>query len=259
MDASSRTATSIAIAAVGRKNGRVGRPAVIFRASVAPTSSSPTRIRTLLRCHNPGRKRQIQPRSMPTTSTASSSQPAKLVTSGAAWPRPSLSITSNSVALICSPFRTIAWPWRIDTRTGSTASAARSRAWAVSSSLNEELGTRSGLISSAASIRSASSRPPAIRPDSRLRASATSLSRSSVRSVASRTRAASVRTTAQRAASSPTSDFCAPLDRSGIAASSSVVRLASDSLAENTVSIWSTRRSKASCCSAAIAIAFSVV
>ena len=32
---------------------------------------------------------------MPTTSTASRSQPAKLVTSGAAWPRPSLSISSN--------------------------------------------------------------------------------------------------------------------------------------------------------------------
>ena len=129
----------------------------------------------------------------------------------------------------------------------------------MSSSLNDEFGTSSGLISSAASIRSASSRPPAIRPDRRLRASATSLSRSSVRSVASRTRAASVRTTAQRAASSPTSVFRAALDRSEIAVSRSVAWLAADRLAEKVVSICRTRRSKATCCSAAIAMAFSVV
>ena len=39
-------------------------------------------------------------------------------------------------------------PWRIWTRTGSTASAARSRAWSVSSGLNDEFGTTSGLMSS---------------------------------------------------------------------------------------------------------------
>ena len=39
-----------------------------------------------------------------------------------------------------------------------------SRAWSVRSWLNDELGTTSGLMSSAASIRSASLRPPAIRP-----------------------------------------------------------------------------------------------
>jgi hypothetical protein len=68
-----------------------------------------------------------------------------------------------------------------------------------------------------------------------------------------------VRTTAQREALSPTSVFRAALDRSGMAASSRVVRLASDSLAEKVVSICRTRRSNATCCSAAIAIAFSVV
>ena len=259
IDASRRTATSIAIAAVGRKKGRVGRPAVILSAIVAPRRRRPTRISTLLRCHSPGRKRQIQPSSMPTTRTASRSQPAKLVTSGAAWSRPSFSISSNWIALICSPLRTSTWVGRIVTRTGVTASAARSRAWAVSSALNDELGTTSGLISSAASIRSASSRPPAIRPDNRLRLSATSVSRSSVRSVASRTRAASVRTTAHREASSPTKVFRDPLDRSGIAAFSRVIWLASVNFAEKVVSICRTRRSKASCCSAAIVIAFSVV
>ena len=128
------------------------------------------------------------------------------------------------------------------------------------SGLNDEFGTRSGLISSAASIRSASSRPPAIRPDRPVLASATWVSRSSVRSVASRTRAASVRTAAHRAASSPISVFVRGLPGArgrrsrAAAARSSVPRSAA-----NVVSMRCTRRSKASCCSSAIAIAFSLV
>ena len=89
--------------------------------------------------------------------------------------------------------------------TGATSLAALARAVFVSSVLNDEFGTTSGAMSSAASIRSSSSRPPAIRPASRVRVSSTSVSRSSVRSVASRTRAASVLTVAQPAASRPTS------------------------------------------------------
>src|SRR6476659_4767656 len=82
-EASSRIANRMAIAAVGRKNGSVGRPAVILSARVAPTTSRPIRTSTLSRCHRPGRNRQIQASRMPTTRTASSSQPAKLATSGA--------------------------------------------------------------------------------------------------------------------------------------------------------------------------------
>ena len=82
IEASSRIASRIAIAAVGRKNGSVGRPAVTLSASVAPTTSNPIRISTLSRCQSPGRKRQIQASSIPTARTASSSQPPKLATSG---------------------------------------------------------------------------------------------------------------------------------------------------------------------------------
>ena len=98
IEASSRTASSIAMAAVGRKNGSVGRPAVTLSARVAPTTSSPIRIRTLSRCQSPGRKRQIQASSITTTRTASSSQPPKLATSGAVSRSPSASIFSMSVA-----------------------------------------------------------------------------------------------------------------------------------------------------------------
>ena len=96
-----------------------------------------------------------------------------------------------------------------DVLDGLGGAIARQRV--VFSGLNDEFGTTSGLISSAASIRSDSSSPPAMRPESWFRASATAVSRSSVRSVASRTRAASVRTAAQRAASSPTRVGASPI------------------------------------------------
>ena len=164
-----------------------------------------------------------------------------------------------SVAVSGDPLRTMTSPWRIVTGTGTTASAALARAVVVRSSLNDEFGTTSGLMSSAASIRSASSRPPAISPARRVRVSATSVSRSSVRSVASRIRADSVRTAAQRAASSAISVFCAPSERPGTATSSSDVRLSGLRSAENVVSTREIRVSKAICWAAAIAIAFSVV
>ncbi len=61
-------------------------------------------------------------------------------------------------------------PWRISTRIGSTRLGRQVRAATVEfCGLNDEFGTtRSGRISSAASIRSAASRPPAISPDSRV-------------------------------------------------------------------------------------------
>ena len=243
-DASSRIARSIAMAAVGRKNGRVGRPAVTLSASVAPTRSSPIRISTLSRCHRPGRKRQIQASSIPTTRTASSAQPPKLVKSGNVSRRPRASIFSMSVAANGEPLRTMTSPWRIVTRTGWTSAAAAARAVVVSGRLSDEFGTTSGSMSSAASIRSASSSPPAIRPDRRVRVSSTSVSRSSVRSLASRTRAASVRTTAHRAASRPTRVVFAGSDRSSTAVLSRAFLPASEIAAANVVSMPLTRLSK---------------
>ena len=157
-EASSRIASSIAIAAVGRKNGSVGRPAVILSASVAPTTSSPIRTSTLSRCHSPGRKRQIHDSSIPTASTASRSQPPKLATSGTGSRSWRASIFSISVAVNCEPLRTMTSPWRIVTLIGATSAAALAFAALVRSELNDEFGTTSGRMSSAASIRSASSR-----------------------------------------------------------------------------------------------------
>ena len=117
----------------------------------------------------------------------------------------------------------------------------------------------SGLMSSAASIRWTSSRPPAIRPDSRLRVSSTAVSRSSVRSVPSRTRPASVRTAAQPPASSPINVLRGPCERPGTAVSSSDARAAGVSSAVNVVSTRDTRDSNANCWASAMAIAFSVV
>ena len=104
-DASSRIASRIAIAAVGRKNGSVGRPAVTLSASVAPTTSSPIRIRTLSRCQRAGRKRHSQASSIETTSTASRSQPPKLATSGDRLAQPEgvdlLDVGRRSAAIRC--------------------------------------------------------------------------------------------------------------------------------------------------------------
>ena len=69
-----------------------------------------------------------------------------------------------SVAVSCDPLRTMTSPWRIVTLIGATSAAALAFAAFVRSELNDEFGTTSGRMSSAASIRSESSRPPAIRP-----------------------------------------------------------------------------------------------
>ena len=111
----------------------------------------------------------------------------------------------------------------------------------VSVWLNDEFGTISGRMISAASMRSTSSRSPPIRPAMVARVSATSVSRSSVRSVASRTRAASVRTAAQRGAS----NFCrvawAVSLSPGIAVSRRAVRSSADRSVANAVSTRRTR------------------
>ena len=141
------------------------------------------RISTLSRCHRPGRKRQIQASSIPTTRTASSAQPPKLATSGSVCAeaervdlldvggRERRAVADDDLALADRD------PDGLD-----ASAAAAARAVVVSGRLNDEFGTTSGSMSSAASIRSASSSPPAIRPDRRVRVSSTSVSRSSVRS-----------------------------------------------------------------------------
>ena len=114
---------------------------------------------------------------------------------------------------------------------------------------------------SAASIRSASLRPPAIRPASRDRASGTSLSRSSVLSVASRMRCASRRTSGQRLGSSPTNVVMeSSLSGGSVTAfRSSAVRDATGMFATNVESTTWTRGWNAATWSAAVAIALSLV
>ena len=172
---------------VGRKNGSArAAGGELERERRADDAAARCRSRTLLRCQSVGRKRQIQASSSPTTSTASRNQPPKLRDVEAA-PRGarSASIFSMSVASISGrrSGRSTS-PWRIVTVTGATASAAWSRACVWSGRAERaSWRRRAGAMSSAASIRSASSRlagHPA-RPG-RSASSATSVSRSSVRS-----------------------------------------------------------------------------
>ena len=225
------------MAAVGRKNWRIDRPAVTLRASVAPTTRSPVRTRTLSRCQSVGRNRHSQPSSRTTIRTASRNQPKKLATSGLEVLSPSALIFSMASVVIRSPRRTTIFsPWRIETMTGWTAARALAFSWSVSSWLNEELATTSGPISCAASARSLSSRPPAMSPASRVRVSGTSLSSSGARSSASRIRADSVRTTDQRPASIARRVAWAASVRPGTAAWSRPARWSGVISAENAVS-----------------------
>ena len=112
------------MAAVGRKNWRIERPAVTLRASVAPTTRSPVRTRTLSRCQSVGRNRHSQPSSRTTIRTAIRNQPTKLATSGLEVLRPSALIFSMASVVIRSPDDTIFSPWRIETMTGWTAARA---------------------------------------------------------------------------------------------------------------------------------------
>ncbi len=170
-DASSRIASSMPMAAVGRKNCRIERPAVILSASVAPTTRSPVRTRTLSRCQSVGRNRHSQPSSRPTIRTAIRNQPKKLATSGLEVLSPSALIFSMASTVMRSPDDTIFSPCRIETTTGATAARALAFSWSVSSWLKDELPTTSGPISCAASARSLSERPPAMSPASRVRVS----------------------------------------------------------------------------------------
>ena len=158
-----------------------------------------------VRCQSSRRNRQIQARPRPTTRIDRNSQPPSRATSGRALRRPYSSMTSSCSSVTLSPRRTIASFSATWTVCGSTCAAACSRAASVRSSLKNELATISGSMIVAASIRWASVRPPAIWPLRRARASSTSDSRSSVRSVASRTRDASARTAAHSSEVSPRS------------------------------------------------------
>ena len=176
--------------------------------------------------------------------------------------RPSASIFSMSVGVERSPLRTMTSPWtdRHEDRGDRLRRPSRGPARSASA-LNDELGTTSGR-----SARRRASAPPRrgrrpSGPTAGLRVSATSVSRSSVRWVASRTRAASVRTAAQRAASSADQRRAARC-RSGPAApvAGATCRPSGGQLGrEGRVDRARPARSKASCWAAAIAIAFSVV
>ena len=163
-------------------------------------------------------------------------------------------------ASMTSPMRAMTWPWRIWTWTGWTASAARRAGRRVRSSLNVEFGTTSGEISSAASVRSCSSSPPAIAPERRgpdvgdggvaqlgpLQRIEHAAGLAPDRRPACRIEALSVVSGAVGELGSETA-----FSRSG---PGSGVRSA-----ENVVSIRRTRCSKATCWACAMAMAFSVV
>ena len=174
-------------------------------------------------------------------------------------PRPSASIFSMSAAVSRVPLRTTTSLRAILTTIGLTAASTLSFSRSVSSWLNDELGTTRSRISSAASNRSEASSPPAMSPVRRVLVAATSVSRSSVRSTASRTRADSARTADQPSPSRPARVAVAASDRSGRAVWSSAARSSSVISVAKIVSTLDTCRSNASACSAAIAIAFSLV
>ena len=196
---------------------------------------------------------------MPTTRAASRNQPARLATSSESSPILSSLIVSMSGAVRRSPARARISPCATSTMTGATSAAAASSAASVWVWLKDELATISGLMSSAESIRSASSRSAPIRPASWVRVTATWVSRSSVRRVASRTRAASVRSAVQRTSSRATSVSRAVSVSPDTAISSRLARSSGVRAALNAVSTRRTRWSNAVACSAAMAIARSAV
>ena len=113
------------MAAVGRKNGRVGRPAVILRASVAPTTQEPDQDQDVVAV--PERRPEApDPAEEHAHDEDGQQQPADEARDVRASPgsSPSASIFSIRRSLIRSPLRTMTSPWRIETRTGATASAA---------------------------------------------------------------------------------------------------------------------------------------
>ena len=250
------------MAAVGRKNGSVGRPAVTLSASVAPTISSPIRIRTLSRCHSPGRKRQIQAQQharRPAPRAAASRRSWRR--RGASSLSPSASIFSISVAVSRRPVaddhlaladRDADRPRPLGGLVAGLGRELRAERRVRDDQRADELGREHplGLVEPAG-------HPAGQAP---VRVSATSVSRSSVRRVASRTRAASVRTAAQRAASRPTS-----VARGGVGQvrdgrlEERLAALRAEVGRERRVDPGDPSVRRPSCCAAAMAIAFSLV
>ena len=257
--ASSRIASRIPAAAVGMMNGRPGRPDVTFSAMAVPTRISPMSSRALLRCQYCGRNRHTQPKIRPTTRTARNSQPPRRATSGRALRRPNSSIVSSWVAVTFSPLRTIVSFAATWTRYGGTRSACLLRSCSVRTALKVEFGSMSGEMISAARVRSSGASPPAIWPDSWAWTSATSESRSSPRSVASRTREDSARTAVQRSGVSARRVALADGSMSGRASSRSAARSSTGVVSAKARSIGRTRSSNARSCLSAAALALAVL
>ena len=142
---------------------RIGRPAVILSASVAPTTSSPISSR---RCCG-ARTRPEPPdpgEQQPDVSTASRNQPASREVAVGLPRRPSASMTSRSAAgdRVAVPDDDLALGDRH--HDGPTFSAAPVAGLVGQRLVERRVGTTSGAMISAASIRSASSRSPPIRP-----------------------------------------------------------------------------------------------
>ena len=239
--------------------GRAVRPAVSWSSTVLNAISSQTSRTTLLRCQYAGRNSRSQAMSSAVIRPASSSQPPRAARSGFRTSSPSAWMRAMSTSVTLEPMRTMTWPWTMSSTTGATAAARRSRSCCVRSAENELFGTSSGAMSSAARVRSPSVSCPAICDESRWRAWATSVSRSSVRSVTSSTRVASVRTGVQRSGFRVWRTVAASLDSAGRTESMSAWRSAAVVVAENAVSSGPTFFVKAATCSAAIVIARSVV
>ena len=143
--------------------------------------------------------------------------------------------------------------------TGATAVAACCRRVSVSWGSYAELAITSGPMRAAARPRSSTFRSPAIRPARLSRTSGTCVSLSSVRSTVSRTRAASVRTPAQRSGVSAWSVVIWSAESAGIAALRSTMRSAGVTPSANAASIGLTRRSNAWDCWTAMASAWAAV
>ena len=145
------------MAAVGRKNCRIARPAVTLSASVAPAEQQPGQHEHVVavpegRAEPPQPGRAASPRPAPPRTN----QPTKLATSGprrrSARARRSSRCPRRSSAR--RP-RTTTSPWSdLDHDRGDGLGGLRPAPASVSAALNDEFGTTSGLMSSAASIRS---------------------------------------------------------------------------------------------------------
>ena len=205
--ASSRTVSSIPTAASGSDVGqpRAG-PAVSLSANTANSSSRLSSSRTLLRCQNSRRNRQIQASRRPIDQDRQHDEADEPGDVEAALVEAEVvdGLERDVVHAVADPDDRLARSQLL--MTGWTSSAARARAWLVRSAENDELATTSGRD------QRGGERPlvgvevagHAARRSTSL-IEATSVSRSSARSTVSSTRAASVRTAVQRSEVSPRS------------------------------------------------------